>query len=360
MDDVRAVMDAVGSERAALLGVSEGGPMSMLFAATYPQRTVALILCGAEVKEFRTEDWPWGESTHEQFEQSMQSLANRWGDGSGIERYAPSAAGDERLREWWGRLRVQAASPGAAKAFMRMALEIDVRNVLPSINVPTLIIHRCEDRICDVHNGRYLAEHITGAPYVELPGADHLPFVDGDVIVEEVREFLTGVREAPEPDRVLATVMFVDIVGSTERATELGDLRWRELLEGFYSLVRGELARFRGREIDTAGDGLLASFDGPARAIQCARAIVAATRRQLGVDVRCGLHSGECEVMGDKLAGIAIHIGARVAAHAGPSEVLVSGTVKDLVAGSGIEFADRGMYTLKGVLGKWRLFLVEG
>jgi pimeloyl-ACP methyl ester carboxylesterase/class 3 adenylate cyclase len=360
MDDVRAVMDAIGSDRAALLGVSEGGPMATLFASTYPERATALILCGAEVRELRTEDWPWGESTRAEFEESMQSLADRWGDGKGIKHFAPTAGRDESLRKWWGRLQTQSAGPGTAKSFMRMALEIDIRHVLPSVHVPTLIIHRTEDRICDVHNGRYLADHISGSRYIELPGEDHLPFINGDEIVDEICEFLTGVRETPEPDRVLATVMFVDVVDSTARATELGDRRWRERQESFYSLVRRELARFRGREIDTAGDGFLAAFDGPARAIRCARVIVDATRVQLGMELRCGLHTGECEVIRDKLSGIAVHVGARVASYAGPSEVLVSSTVKDLVAGSGIEFADRGMHELKGVQEEWRLFLVKG
>jgi pimeloyl-ACP methyl ester carboxylesterase len=359
MDDARAVMDAVGSEQAVVMGTSEGGPMSMLFAATYPERTRALILCGAEVKERISDDWPWGESTDEKFEQAMEGLADRWGSGGGIASLAPSLAGDERAREWMGRLATQSASPGTAEAFMRMALDIDAREVVPAVRVPTLIIHRSDDRTCDVHNGRYLAEHIAGARYVELPGSDHLPWVHGDEIVAEIQEFLTGVREVKEADRILATIMFTDIVGSTERADQLGDRRWRDLLQDHHVIVRRELERFRGREQDTAGDGFFAAFDGPARAIRCAQAATRAVNRELGIEIRAGLHTGECELMGAKLGGIAVHTGARVAALAGPGEVLVSRTVKDLVAGAGIEFVERGSHVLKGIPGSWELFAVS-
>ena len=244
---------------------------------------------------------------------------------------------------------------------MRMAFDIDVRHVVPAINVPTLVIHAVDDQVCHVENARFLAANIEGARYVELPGSNHVPWAGGgaDEILGEIREFLTGVREAPEPDRVLATVLFTDIVGSTERATELGDRRWRELLDAHHAVVRRQLQRFRGREIDTAGDGFLASFDGPARAIRCAGAAIESVR-ELGLDIRAGVHTGECELAGDKLAGIAVHIGARVAGKAGPGEVLVSGTVRDLVAGSGLEFEDRGAAELKGVPGKWRLYSVSG
>jgi pimeloyl-ACP methyl ester carboxylesterase len=358
MDDVRAVMDAAGSERAALIGVSEGGPMSILFAATYPERTVALVLCGAEVKEEKSNDWPWGEWTRDEFEQAMTAVPERWGQGRVVEWAMPSAAADPRAREWWGRLQVQSTTPAGAEAFMRMAFEIDVRHVAASINVPTLIVHRTDDRLCDVGNARWLAERIAGARLVELPGADHVPWGEGsDQIVAEVREFLTGEREASEPDRVLATVLFTDIVGSTERAHELGDLRWRDLLAAHHQAVRRELRRFRGRELDTAGDGFLAAFDGPARAIRCAQAVVESVRA-LGLDVRAGIHTGECEVLGDKLAGTAVHIGARVSSQAEAGEVLVSSTVRDLIAGSGIELADRGTFRLKGSPDEWRLFAV--
>ena len=359
MDDVRAVMDAVGSERAALIGESEGGPLSMLFAAAHPERTLALVLAGAEVKEDKTEDWPWGESTREEFEEAMVGLSERWSEPpSSLRIFVPSRGDDPRLLEWFGRLKVQAASPAAAEVFMRMAHEIDVRHVVPTIRVPTLILHSVGDQICHVENARYLASTIPGAHYVELPGADHVMYAElADLALAEIREFLTGVREGPEPDRVLATVLFTDLVGSTERATELGDRRWRELLEAHHAAVRHELERFGGREIDTAGDGFLAGFDGPARAIRCARAVVDAVSA-LGLEVRAGVHTGECEVIGEKLAGVAVHVGARVAAVAGPGEVLVSSTVHDLIAGSGIELADRGLHALKGVEDERRLYAV--
>jgi len=357
MDDVRAVMDAAGSDRAVLLGASEGGPLSMLFAAAHPERAAGLILCGAEVKERTEEDWPWGENTPEGFEQSMSLLPERWGGGESIGYAAPSLAGDARAREWWGRVLMNAATPGAAESFMRMAFDIDVRGVVSAIRVPTLIIHRTDDQVCHVENARFLARHIPGASYVELPGSDHSPWAGGDDIVAEIREFVTGAREPAEPDRVLATVLFTDIVGSTEHASRLGDRRWRDLVSEHHRLIRGELARFRGREIDTAGDGFLAGFDGPARALRAARSIVRVAQ-PLGLQVRAGVHTGECEVLDGKLVGVAVHVGARVAAAAGPSEVLATGTVKDLVAGSGITFDDRGTRPLKGLPGQWRLFSV--
>jgi len=359
MDDVRAIMDDLGSESAVLMGISEGGPMSMLFAATYPERTQALVLCGAEVKEEKTDDWPWGESTREDHERylTIENVLARWGQGLVADYVAPSRKGDKRLRELFGRLQVQAASPHDAVAFMRMAFEIDVRHVAPSVNAPTLIVHRTGDQVCDVGNARWLAQHIRGAKYVELPGVDHIPWIDGDDILGEIREFLTGVREPEEPDRVLTTVLFTDIVGSTERARQLGDRRWRDLLERHHEVVRAELARFRGREVDTTGDGFFATFDGPARAIRSAKAVTESVRG-LGLEIRAGLHTGEVELAGDSVRGIAVHTGARVAAQAGPSEVLVSQTVKDLVAGSGIEFQNRGTHELKGVPGEWRLYAV--
>ena len=361
MDDVRAVMDAAGSERAALIGVSEGGPMSMLFAATYPERTQALLLIGAEVKEEKTDDWPWGEATRDEFESSMASIGERWGKGLGAPVFFPGDPDPEWLRSWFGKLQSASMTPGDAVAFMRVGMAIDVRDVVPTVRVPTLIVHRVDDPICHIENARFLAANIKGARYVELPGSLHIPWAGtgGDEILAEVREFLTGVPEAPESNRVLATVLFTDIVGSSERATELGDARWRELLEAHHAAVRRELERFRGRELDTAGDGFLASFDGPARAIRTARAAVDAVRG-IGLDIRAGVHTGECEVIGDKLAGIAVHIGARVAGQARPGEVLVSSTVRDLVAGSGLEFEDRGQTPLKGIPGEWRLFALSG
>jgi pimeloyl-ACP methyl ester carboxylesterase len=360
MEDVRAVMDAADSEKAALIGVSEGGPMSILFAATYPERTRALLLIGAEVKEETTDDWPWGEMTREEFEAWMQQVPERWGKGLSAPVLLPDED-QEAAKAWLGKLQTASATPGDAVAFMRVGLDIDVRDVVPSVHVPALIVHRVDDPVCPVENARFFAANIDGARYVELPGKSHVPWSgDGaEEILGEIREFLTGVREAPEPDRVLATVLFTDIVGSTERATELGDRRWRELLEAHHAAVRRQLERFRGREIDTAGDGFLASFDGPARAIRCAGAAIDAVR-ELGIDIRAGVHTGECELAGDKLAGIAVHIGARVAGQAGAGEVLVSSTVRDLVAGSGLEFEDRGAAELKGVGGEWRLYRVAG
>jgi class 3 adenylate cyclase len=357
MDDVRAVMDAVGSERAAVMGESEGGPLAMLFAAADPKRTAALILQGAEVRERADKAWPWGESTEEEFESAMATLPDWWGNGLGIDTIAPSVAGQEWAREWFGRVQVHSNTPGGAEAFMCMAFDIDVRHIAPAINVPTFIVHATGDKVCPVENGRFLASAIPGARYVELPGEDHVPWFAPDDVLAEIREWLTGQREAATPDRVLATVLFTDLVGSTARATELGDRRWRELLEQHHAAVRHELERFGGRELDTAGDGFFATFDGPARAIRCALAIVEAVQ-PLGLDVRTGLHTGEVELLGSKVAGIAVNIGARVAARAGAGEVLVSGTVRDLVAGSGIAFADRGVAELKGIPGEWRVSVV--
>jgi pimeloyl-ACP methyl ester carboxylesterase len=356
MDDVRAVMDAAGSERAALIGMSEGGPLSMLFAASYPERTVALLLCGAEVKEEITDDWPWGDTTRPELEAAMATVSDWWGRPDLVARLIPSHGEDPWLSDCYRRLMVQGASPAAAETFMRMAFEIDVRHVAPAVHVPTLVVHTTGDGVCHVENGRFFARTIEGARYVELDGADHLPWGEHvDEILAEIREFLTGVREGPNPDRVLATVLFTDVAGSTDRMQALGDRRWRELLETHYDAVRRELGRFGGRELDTAGDGFLAAFDGPARGIRCAQAVIAAARTH-GLDVRAGVHTGECEVIGEKLAGLAVHIGARVAAEAAPGEVLVSSTVRDLVAGSGLDLVDRGLFQLKGVEGERRLF----
>ncbi len=273
--------------------------------------------------------------------------------------WAPSRAGDPQFKEWGARFERLGGSPGAAVSLFRMAAEIDIRHVLPAIRVPTLILHRTGDQAVSVMESRYMAERIPGAKYVELPGDDHFASAgDADAILDEIQEFLTGVRPAPEPDRVLATVLFTDIVGSTQRAVELGDRRWRDLLDSYYGLARKELDRFRGREIKTTGDGFLATFDGPARGIRCACAVSEAAG-QLGLAIRAGLHTGECEMMGEDVGGIAVHIGARVAAEATAGEVLVSSTVKDLVAGSGIQFEDMGSRALKGVPEEWRLFAVE-
>ncbi len=358
MDDVRAVMDAAGSERAALFGVSEGGPMSALFAATYPERTAALVIYGSYAKRIWAPDYPWAPTTEER-QKFYDLIAQGWGGVVDLATLAPTAAHDERFKQWWAAYLRRSASPGAALALARMNTQVDIRHVLPAIRVPTLILHRTGDLDIDVGGSRYMGRQIPGAKYVELPGDDHLPWVGGhEAILDEVEEFLTGVRRGPEPDRVLATVLFTDIVGSTEQAAAAGDRRWRDLLEGYHARVRKEIERFRGREIDTVGDGFFAAFDGPARAIRCACAVNDAVR-QLGIQIRAGLHTGEVEVMGDNVGGIAVHIGARVASQAGAGEVLVSNTVKDLVAGSGIRFEDRGSHTLKGVPGEWRLFAVS-
>jgi len=357
MDDVRAVMDTVGSAEAALLGISEGGPMCLLFAATYPERTRAVIMIGSYARRMWAPDHPW--ATHEEeHEAFLEEVARDWGGPVGLAARAPSQVGNEAFSRWWSTYLRMSVSPGAAETLTRMNAQIDVRHVLPLVRVPTLIVHRTGDRAMNVEGARYMAERIEGANYVELAGDDHLPFVgDQDQILDEVEEFLTGVRRGPEPDRVLATVLFTDIVGSTERAAALGDRRWRELLEAHHGVVRRELERFRGREVDTAGDGFLATFDGPARAIRCATAIRDGVKT-LGLAIRAGLHAGECELHGSAVAGIAVHTGARVAALAKADEVLVSSTVKDLVAGSGIEFEDRGVHALKGVPGEWRVYAV--
>jgi pimeloyl-ACP methyl ester carboxylesterase len=355
MDDVRAVLDAVGADEAALMGVSEGGPMSVLFAATYPERTRALVLCatfadaGAWVR------------TPEHLERMLDFVDKAWGTGKSLPRVAPSVANDERFQQWWARLERLGASPGAAMALIRMNSGIDVRPVLSAVHVPTLVIHRANDTFINADAGRYIAQHIPGAKYVELPGEDHILWTgDADAVEDEIEEFLTGVRHAPERDRVLATVLFIDMVNSTMKAAALGDRRWKDQLESYYSTVRHELKRFMGHEVNFVGDGVLATFDGPARAIRCGCAIRDALRRE-GVEIRTGLHTGECEITagGSKVEGIAVHIGARVAAAARASEILVSRTVKDLVAGSGLRFQDRGTHSLKGVPAKWHLFAAE-
>lgn len=358
MDDITAVMDAVGSESAFLIGESEGGPLSMLFAAAHPERTSGLILMGGEVRERTDDEWPWGENTVEDFEAMVARIPERWGrPGPFMEFFAPSQAETPWLIDWSARLQRNANTPGGAEAFMRMAFDIDVRDIVPSVRVPTLVIHAQGDLICHVENGRFLAREIPNARYVELPGADHLPWFEPELVMSEIREFLTGHRVALTPDRVLATVLFTDIVGSTGRAAKMGDSHWRELLEVHNTVLRTQLDRFRGTEVNTAGDGFLATFDGPARAIQCAQEIQRQVQ-SLGLEVTAGVHTGEIERVGDDVAGIAVHIGARIAGLAGPQEVFVSRTVKDLVAGSGIEFEDRGEHVLKGVPDKWHVYAV--
>ncbi len=358
MSDVLSVCDAVGTKQAALFGVSEGVPMCLLFAATYPARTTAIILFGGYARRFVGPDYPWGmsEQSHLDF---MAEIAANWGGPVGIDVRAPSRSNDARFRANWARYLRLGASPAAVLALARMNAQIDVRSVLPSVRVPTLVIHRSGDRTIPIEAGRYVAERISGASFVELPGEDHLPWVgDAEAIVDEIEEFLTGVRHHGGQDRVLATVLFTDIVDSTRRASELGDTEWTDLLQAHHAIVRAELARFGGREIDTAGDGFLATFDGPARAVRCAIA-VGNDVRSLGLEIRAGLHTGEIDLSHDNVSGLAVHIGARVAALAGPGEVLVSRTVRDLVVGSGIPFRERGTVHLKGVPDTWQLYAVD-
>jgi pimeloyl-ACP methyl ester carboxylesterase/DNA-binding winged helix-turn-helix (wHTH) protein len=358
MDDVRAVMDAVGSERAALCGVSEGGPMCSLFAATYPEKTLALVMMGTYAKRVRDADYPWAPSVEER-KHFFEEIRRHWGGPVGLEERAPSVADDPRFREWWATYLRMGASPGAALALTQMNAEIDVRHVLPSVHVPTLVIHRAEDQCLKVEEGRYVAERIPGARYVELPGRDHLPFVgDQDAVLDEVEEFLTGARHTHEPDRVLATVLFTRIADSQERSAWAGAGLRQGLIQRLRAYVRKEIEWFRGREIDMVGERPLAIFDGPARAVRCAYAIVGYASR-LGVEMRAGLHTGECDLVDGKVTGMAAEIGVQVANRAAAGEVLVSNTVKDLVAGSGINFEDRGAHRLGLVPGEWRLFGVR-
>jgi class 3 adenylate cyclase len=357
MDDVRAVMDAAGSERAALLGISEGGALAIMFAASYPERVTALVLAGAGARLAYAPDYPDG-ATQERQDKLLQMVEDGWGTAVLLPFFYPSGADDPEVRGWWARFERMAASPGATMSAGRMAMQLDVRPLLPALRVPSLVIHRLGDRAVPAAHGRYLAAHIPGARYAESPGADHWPWLgDAESDLGEIEEFLTGARRHYESDRVLATVLFTDIVGSTEQAGKLGDRRWRAVLDDHDRLVRRELSRFRGREVKTTGDGFLATFDGPARGIRCAAAI-RDSMAPLGLEVRSGLHTGEVELRDDDVGGMAVHIGARVAAVARPGEVLVSSTVKDLVVGAGIGFADRGQHELRGVPGQWRLFTV--
>jgi class 3 adenylate cyclase len=354
-DDARAVMSAASSQRAAVLGVGQGGDLAMLFAASHPELTQALVLVNSTARYIDDVDYSTG-FTGDAMNSALDTIHTGWGTGRAIDFLAPSAKGDERFRRWWGRYERLAMGPRAARAIHGIQLENDLRAVLPAIRMPTLVLHRVGDRTIPVSCGRYVSQQIAGAKYVELPGHDHLFFVgDTATLLGEIEEFLTGTREVAEIDRVLATVLFTDIVGSTERAVALGDHAWRRLLDSHHEIARRELVRHRGREVEFVGDGLLATFDGPGRGVRCALAIAEAVRG-LGIEVRAGLHTGEIELAGEAVRGIAVHIGARVASEAAPSEVLVSSTVRDLVSGSGIQFADRGSRALKGVPGEWRLF----
>ena len=356
MDDVRAVMDAVGSERAALMGISEGVSMCILFAATHPARTQALVAYGGMARATADDDYPWASPAAALIESGTELLGPHWGQGASVEFAAPSQADNPDTRAFFGRLERSTASPGMLRSLVQMFLDIDVRDVVPTVHVPALVLHRRHDLLVNVGNGRWLAEHLPDARLVELPGEDHNPwYQDADIIIGEIQKFLTGTRGSVEAERTLATVLFTDIVDSTRTAAELGDERWRQLLERHHRIVREAIVGFGGREVKSIGDGFMATFDGPARAIRCALAIVEASA-DAGLRVRAGVHTGECEVMGNDIGGIAVHIAARVSALAEPSEVLVSRTVKDLVAGSGVDFADRGTHTLKGVPDTWQLY----
>jgi class 3 adenylate cyclase len=357
MDDVRAVLDAVDSDSAAVMGVSEGGSMSVLFAATYPKRTLALIAIGIFATRTWSQDYPWA-PTAEQRQRWLDSIERDWGRAVDLEEMAPSVADDPRFREWWSAYLRRSSSPATALALGRMNSEIDVRDVLPAVQVPTLILHRIGDKDVNIQEARYISSRIPGAKLVELPGNDHLPWVgDSRAMLDEVEEFLTGTRPVYRGDRVLATILFTDIVSSTQHASALGDQEWQALLERHNGLVRAEVSRFDGREIRTTGDGFLLTLDGPARAIRCACAIRDGVKR-LGIEIRAGLHTGEIELLGESVGGIGVHIASRVLDRASPNEVLVSRTIKDLIAGSGINLKEKGVYKLKGVPEEWSLFSV--
>ena len=349
MDDLRAVLDAIGLERTAMWGAGDLG-LSALFAASYPEQVTSLVLSSVS---------PRGTTVMrpELKEVFLDAIENHWGDGTLLSVFAPSQVSNRAFAEWWGRMQRAAASPGMARRIMDMLAETDLTAILPTIRVPTLVTHQSDDTYIPVEVGREVAELIPGARFIEYSGADTYGWTEGWAL-DDVEEFLTGRRPEAQIDRVLATVMFTDIVGSTEYASRIGDGRWRDLLAEHHSIVRGELARWRGTEVKTIGDGFLATFDGPARAVRCAASIVEDIR-QLGLQLRAGLHTGECELVGNDVAGIAVHIGARVMAQAGPGEVLASSTVKDLVVGSGLEFEDRGVHSLRGVPDQWRLYALE-
>jgi class 3 adenylate cyclase len=355
MDDVRAVMDAAGIEQAALLGMSEGGPMCALFAATHPERCSGLVIYGSYANARNP-----GMLDPETADVVAEELLDVWDDAGGLlYLWAPTAAENEQAREAFGRYLRSGASPASAAALVQMNVALDVSDALPVIDVPTMVLHRTDDMIIPLEAGREMAQEINGARFVELDGVDHLWFHgDREALLGEIEEFLTGVRTRPDPQRALATVMFTDIVGSTERAVQMGDGEWRTLVERHDNLVREHVEHYKGKTIKTLGDGVLATFDGPAKGIRCAQTLTRAVR-ELGIEIRAGLHTGECELIGDDVGGIAVNIGARVGALAGAGEVLVSRTVTDLVAGSGLEFEDHGSHELKGVPGRWQLYAVR-
>lgn len=358
MDDVRAVMDTVGSQQTALLGYSEGGPMCAMFAATYPERTIGLIMIGSYARRTRMPDYPFGPTPAER-DKFIDSLALDWPNDSLLDERAPSAVGDARFASWWTRFLRMGASPGAAAALTRANSEIDVRHVLPTIQVPALVLHAKGDRVIEVGEGRHIADNIPGAKFIEIDSDDHLPWLVGaDDILRSIEEFLTGERSKRVRERVLSTIMFTDIVGSTQMAAKRGDRDWRDLREAHDSLIRRELASFNGTEINTTGDGFVMAFDGPARAVRCAGA-VRETVTGIGIKIRAGIHTGECELVRGEYSGMALHIAARIADLAPSREIIVSRTVKDLVAGSGLDFKDFGIHALKGVPDDWQLYRVQ-
>ena len=357
MEDVRTVMDAVNSKRAALVGYSEGGPMCSLFAATYPERTLSLIMIGSFARRIKTADYPYGISP-EKYELFINQIEKKWGEAVGLESRAPSFADDPLFRNWWARFLRLSASPATAIALTRMNREIDVRKILPAIKVPTLILHAENDDVVNIEEGRYIAESIDGAQFFKVPSVDHLPWVGApDIILARIEEFVAGSITASETNRSLYTVMFTDIVTSTELIAKSGDRKWNDILEAHNMAIRHEIAVYSGREIDNAGDGFFIAFDGPARAIHCASSIRKALRT-INLSVRIGVHIGECESIDNKLSGIAVHIGSRISTMAKKNQIWVSQTVKDLVAGSGIIFEDMGLHDLKGVPDKWHLYQV--
>ncbi len=356
-DDIGAVLDAAGIQSGVVFGNGRGASMAMLFAATHPERTRALVLYSPIAKSIATPDFPHSASS-ESMGAFVESVLRHLGTGKNLQVYAPSLASDARITKWWGRLERLTASPGALRELAEILIEIDVRSWLPAIHVPTLVLHREHEAIIFTAQSRDVAERIEGAVYVELPGEDFLFFLgDSDAVADEIEEFVTGVRPARQANRVLATLLFTDIVDSTGKQSELGDHVWKDLLERHHAVVRDLVARYRGEEQDTAGDGFYVRFDGPGRAIACARAI-AESVRGLGMEVRLGIHAGECEIVDGKCSGLSVTTGARVMAHAGPSEVLVTQTVKDLTAGSDLVFDDAGEHELKGIQGRWRLYRV--
>lgn len=357
MLDIEAVMAAAGSQEAAFFAVSEGGPMSILFAATHPEQTRALVLWGTWARMLKADDYPIG-VPETALDGMADHLAPLWGTGAGLSAWAPSLAGDPAARDRFARLQRLGASPGAARALMSSYMKIDVRAALPLVHAPTLVLHRTGDRMVNVELGRYVAEQIPGARFVEVDGTDHFWWTqDGDRVLEETEEFLTGARPVVEPERILATVLFTDIVDSTRTAAEMGDRRWKAVLDQHDLMCARQVERHGGRVVNHTGDGILATFDGPARAVRCGQAITSGAQG-LGIEVRAGVHTGEVEQRGEDIGGLGVHIGARVAALAGAGEVLVSRTVADLVIGSGLQFAEHGEHDLKGVPGTWSLFTV--